>query len=73
MKATSGKTETYVLWPNRSRWIEAYRADGGGVAILWMGKAGRSKAVPNLRRRPYRITGKVRPECKLRKHSRLRR
>ena len=56
-----------------SRWIEAYRADGGGVAILWMGKAGRSKAVPNLRRRPYRITGKVRPECKLRKQSRLRR
>ena len=42
-----------------SRWIEAYRADGGGVAILWMGKAGRSRTVPNLRRRPYRITGKV--------------
>jgi len=56
-----------------SKWIEAYRADGGGVAILWMGKTGRSRTVPNLRRRPYRITGIVRPECKLRKHARLRR
>ena len=43
-----------------SKWIEAYRADGGGVAVLWMGKTGRSKTVPNLRRRAYRITGKVR-------------
>ncbi len=43
-----------------SKWIEAYRADGGGVAILWMGKTGRSKTVPNLLRRSYRITGKVR-------------
>ena len=56
-----------------SKWIEAYRADGGGVAILWMGKTGRSRTVPNLRRRAYRITGIVRPECKLRKHARLRR
>ena len=40
--------------------LEAYRADGGGIAILWMGKTGRSKTVPNLRRRAYRITGKVR-------------
>ena len=43
-----------------SKWIEAYRADGGGVAILWMGKSGRSRTVPNLRQRPYRITGKIR-------------
>ena len=43
-----------------SKWIEAYRADGGGVAILWMGKTGRSRTVPNLRQRPYRITGKIR-------------
>ena len=43
-----------------SKWIEAYRADGGGVAILWMGKPVHSRVVPNLRRRPYRITGKVR-------------
>jgi len=43
-----------------SKWIEAYRADGGGVAILWMGRTGRSKVVPNLRRRPYRITRKLR-------------
>ena len=55
-----------------SKWIEAYRADGGGVAILWMGKTGRSKTVPNLRRRPYRISGKVREKGKLRNHSRRR-
>ena len=42
-----------------SKWIEAFRSDGGGVAILWMGKAGRSRTVPNLRRRAYRITSKV--------------
>lgn len=42
-----------------SKWIEAYRANGG-MAILWMGKTGRSKTVPNLHRRAYRITGKVR-------------
>ena len=42
-----------------SKWIEAYRADGGGVAILWMGKPVHSPVVPNLHRRPYRITGKV--------------
>ncbi len=46
-----------------SKWIEAYRADGGGVAILWMGKSGRSKTVPNLRHRAYRITGKVRNQA----------
>jgi len=55
-----------------SQWIEAYRADGGGIAILWMGNTSRSKTVPNLHRRPYRITGKVREKCKLRKHPRLR-
>ena len=42
-----------------SKWIEAFRADGG-IAILWMGKTGRSRTVPNLRRRAYRITSKVR-------------
>ncbi len=43
-----------------STWIEAYRADGGGVAILWVGRSSRSKIVPGLRRRPYKIIGKVR-------------
>jgi hypothetical protein len=38
-----------------ARWLEAYRADGGGLTILWVGKASRSKAIPNLRRRPYRV------------------
>jgi len=42
-----------------SKWIEAFRADGG-IAILWMGKTGRSRTVPNLRRRAYRIASKVR-------------
>jgi len=39
-----------------SKWIEAYRADGSGLAILWVGKPGRSRTVPNLRRRPYKVT-----------------
>ncbi len=51
-----------------SKWIEAYRADGGGIVILWVGKSGRSHAVPNLRRRPYKVTAKVRD-----KQRRLRR
>jgi len=42
-----------------AKWIEAHRADGGGIAVLWMGRTGRSKAVPGLRRRPYRITRKI--------------
>jgi hypothetical protein len=37
-----------------ARWIEAYRVDGGTV-ILWVGKASRSRTVPNLRHRPYRV------------------
>jgi hypothetical protein len=42
-----------------AKWLEAYRADGG-MAILWVGKPGRSPTVPNLHRRPYRISRKVR-------------
>jgi len=42
-----------------ARWIEAHRNDGGGTLILWVGKASRSPTVPNLRRKPYRVTGKV--------------
>jgi hypothetical protein len=39
--------------------LEAYRGDGGGLAILWVGRTSRSRAIPNLRRKPYRVTGKV--------------
>ena len=42
-----------------SRWLEAFRADGGGLAILWVGRPARSRTVPNLRRRPYTITRKL--------------
>ena len=38
-----------------ARWIEAARADGGGMAVLWVGKPCRSPVVDNLRRRPYRV------------------
>ena len=39
-----------------SKWIEAQRPDGSGIAVLWVGRSGRSRVVPNLRRRPYKIT-----------------
>ncbi len=54
-----------------AKWLEAYRADGSGMVILWVGKTSRSLAVPNLRRRPYRIAGKVR-EAKPRLRKRQR-
>jgi len=38
-----------------NKWLEAYQADGGCVAILWVGKTRRSPTVPNLRRKPYKI------------------
>lgn len=44
----------------REQWLEAYRADGGGIAILSVAKTHCSRVVPNLRCRPYRVTGKVR-------------
>jgi hypothetical protein len=44
----------------RTQWLEAYRADGGGIAILSVAKTHRSRVVPNLRCRPYRVTGKAR-------------
>jgi hypothetical protein len=37
------------------KWIEAYPAGGGGVVLLWVGKACRSPVEPNLRRKPYKI------------------
>jgi hypothetical protein len=42
-----------------AKWLEAHRSDGSGLVILWVGKTSRSRAIPNLRRRPYRVTGKV--------------
>ncbi len=42
-----------------AKWIEAQRADGGGIAILWVGKSCRSRSIPNIRRRPYRVTSKL--------------
>ena len=50
-----------------AKWIEAYRADGGGHVVLWVGRTCRSKAIPNVVRRPYRITGKVKQEPAKRK------
>jgi hypothetical protein len=41
-----------------AKWIEANRQDGAMV-VLWVGKSCRSPIEANLRRRPYRITGKV--------------
>lgn len=42
-----------------SKWIEASRADGGGIVVLQVGKTSRSRTIENLRCRPYRVTGKV--------------
>ena len=44
------------------KWIVARRADSGGTAILWVGRTMRSPQVPNIRRRPYRITRKIRQD-----------
>jgi hypothetical protein len=38
-----------------TKWLEAYRADSSGMVILWVGKTLRSRTIPNLRRRPYRV------------------
>jgi hypothetical protein len=38
-----------------SRWIEAYQPNMG-FAVLCVGRPGRSRVVPNLRRRPCKIT-----------------
>jgi len=50
------------------RWIEAYRADGAGLVILWVGKASRSRVIPNLRRRPYRVARANDPQPRRRKN-----
>jgi hypothetical protein len=49
-----------------AKWIEAYSRDGG-LIILWMGQSGRSPTVPNLRRRPYRVSGKLRDHAPARR------
>lgn len=41
------------------QWLEAWRSDGS-TAVLYVGKPRRSRTVPNLRRKPYRVVGKVR-------------
>lgn len=42
-----------------AKWIEAFRADGGGQVVLWVGKTTRSQTIPGLLRRPYRVTRKL--------------
>jgi hypothetical protein len=42
-----------------AKWIEAHRSDGSALIVLWVGKTIRSPVIPNLRRRPYRVVGKV--------------
>ena len=45
-----------------AKWIQAYKTDGGGVAILWVvwvGRSMKSPVVPGLRRKPYRVTSRV--------------
>lgn len=37
------------------KWIEAFPAGGGGVVVLWVGKAVKSPVEPNLKRKPYKI------------------
>ena len=37
------------------KWIEAYPAGGGGVVLLWVGKACSSPVESNLKRKPYKI------------------
>ena len=37
------------------KWIEAYPVGGGGVVLLWVGKASKSPVEPNLKRKPYKI------------------
>ena len=37
------------------KWLEAYTADGGSLATLYVGKPGKSPTVPNLKRKPYTI------------------
>jgi len=44
------------------KWIDAYRADNGAAVCLWVGRSIRSAKIPNIRRRPYRITRKLRPD-----------
>ena len=43
-----------------AKWIQAYHANGSGVAILWVGRSIKSPGVPGLRRKPYRVTSKLR-------------
>ncbi len=42
------------------KWIQARRADSAVTVILWMGRSMRNPDMQNFRRRPYRITRKIR-------------
>ena len=42
-----------------AKWIDAHRGDGGGRVFLWVGRPCWSNTIPNLRRRPYRVTRKL--------------
>ena len=42
-----------------SKWLEARRHPDGGFVVLWVGRSMASPLIPNLRRRPYRVIGKV--------------
>jgi len=37
------------------KWIEAFPVGGGGIVLLWVGKAAKSPIEPNLKRKPYKI------------------
>ena len=52
--AASFKFRRYCV-QGAQKWIEAYPAGGGGVVLLWVGKAGKSPVEPNLKRKPYKI------------------
>ena len=49
-----------------AKWIEAFGSDGSGRVVLWVGRATRSKSVPGMVRRPYRVTRKLTAEKKRR-------
>ena len=49
-----------------SKWLEARRHPDGGFVVLWVGRSIASPLIPNLRRRPYRVIGKVqKAPCRL--------
>ncbi|MGE0535183.1 MAG: hypothetical protein AB7O68_09420 [Pirellulales bacterium] len=43
-----------------SKWLEAHRHPDGAFVVLWVGRSIASPLIPNLRRRPYRVTVSLR-------------